>query len=128
MALTSGSASTGVLSPPDEVDSLILSLSPRSVRTARGRLRTAAGSVAAGRPGQRICHHIVRARYVLDIACEFGNVCQLAALLGCPRFSRPANSGGEQLVVCVQREPPSLQHEPEMADGLEAGQQLPVES
>jgi hypothetical protein len=33
MVLTSGSASTGVLSPPYEVDSLILSLSPQSART-----------------------------------------------------------------------------------------------
>ncbi len=65
---------------------------------------------------------------MLDIACELGDVCQLAALLGGPRLSRPADGGGERLVVHVQREPPTLQHKPEMADGLEAGQQLPVES
>ncbi len=32
-ALTSGSASTGDLSPPDEVDSLVFTLSPRSAQT-----------------------------------------------------------------------------------------------
>ncbi len=41
---------------------------------------------------------------------------------------RPADGGGERFVVRIQREPPTLQHKPEMAEGLEAGQQLSVES
>ncbi len=65
---------------------------------------------------------------MLDIAGELGDVCQLAALLGGPRVRRPADGGGERFVVRVQREPPTLQHESEMGDGLEAGQQLSVES
>jgi hypothetical protein len=31
---------------------------------------------------------------VLDIAREFGDVSQLAALLGCPQLHRPADGGG----------------------------------
>jgi hypothetical protein len=46
---------------------------------------------------------------VLDIARELGNIGQLAALLGCPRLCRPADDGGERLVVSEQRELPPLQ-------------------
>ncbi len=99
-----------------------------AVWAARGRLRTSAGGGATGRPGQRVRHYVVCARYVLDIARELGDVRQLAALLGGPRLGRPANGGGERFVVRVQRETPALQHKPKMADCLETGQQLPVES
>ncbi|MFO0000361.1 MAG: hypothetical protein ACK559_04470, partial [bacterium] len=109
--MTSGSASTGDLSPPDEVDIGFYLVSPVSaVWAARGRLRNAAGGGAVGRPGQHVGHYVVCARYVLDIAGELGDVRQLAALLGGPRLGRPANGGGERLVVRVQREPPTLQH------------------
>jgi hypothetical protein len=123
-ALTSGSASTEDLSPPDEVDSLVFTLSPRSAQSGpRGGDSEPLPAVAP--PGGL---DVVCARYVLDIARELGDVRQLAALLGGPRLGRPANGGGERFVVRVQREPPTLQHEPEMADCLETGQQLPVES
>jgi hypothetical protein len=67
-ALTSGSASTEDLSPPDEVDINFVIVSP--VCAGETLNRTAAGGGAAGQPGQHVCHHIVRACYVLDITRE----------------------------------------------------------
>ncbi len=74
-----------------------------AVWAARGRLQN-----AAGRPGQRVGHYVVCARYVLDIARELGDVHQLAALLGGPRLGRPAVVSGLWSLYSVNRLPSSM--------------------
>ena len=67
-------------------------------------------------------------RHVDNISCTFSNECKLVLLLGCPRFRDSVQGPQQWLVVSQQLELAALQSIPEVTDGGEGGQQLPVKS
>ncbi len=130
-ALTSGSASTGDLSPPDEVNSLVFTLSPRSARTGpRGGDSEQLPGVAP--PGG--LDSVSATTLSVPAMCWISlvNSAMYASWRHClavhgPIDRRMAVVSGLWSVYSVNRLPSSI-CKPEMADCLEAGQQLPVES
>ena len=80
------------------------------------------------RPGKGVGHHVVHTRDVQDVAGVLGNVDELPLLTWCPRIREAAQSKGEGTVVRPELERAALHPEPEVPDGTEGGQKLPVKS
>ena len=75
------------------------------------------------------CHviNIVHTRDVQDVTGVLGNVAELPLLSWCPGMREAAQSKGEGAVVSPELECASLHLKPEVPDGNEGGQELPVE-
>ena len=85
------------------------------------------GSTCWG-PGEGVSHHVIHTRDVDDVTGVLSNVAELPLLTGCPGIGEAAKSKGEWPVVSPQLEGAALHLEPEVPNGAEGGQELPVKS
>ena len=78
-------------------------------------------------PGEGVGHHVVHTRDVDDVAGVLSNVAKLSLLPRCPGIREAAQGEGEWAVVRPELERAALNLKPEVPDGAEGGQKLPVE-
>ena len=76
--------------------------------------------------GEVVGHHVVQTRDVQDVAGVLGDVAELPLLTWCPGIREVSQSKGDETVVRSELERAALHLKPEVPDGTEGGQKLPI--
>ena len=103
--------------------------SSSGTETIRGRnIRGHVASWGVRRLGEGVCYNNGCPRHVDNFSCTFSDECKLMLLQGGPRFRDSVEGHQQWFLVSPQLELAAPQSLPEVMDGSEGGQQLPVKS